>query len=104
LELEHDCVLLKISDRGCGMAPAAYDACGEDASLVGVGIASMRHRMRQAGGALEIQWSSHGTTVIAAVPVVSDAFRPAPRARGRARRDIATTLVGASTPPALVDR
>jgi signal transduction histidine kinase len=76
------------------MPAPAVDSRGESGPPAGVGIASMRHRMRQAGGTLEINSGPEGTTVVAAIPVASDGVRrraPAPR-RGRGRREIPDPL------------
>ena len=87
-------VVLRIADRGCGIPAAACDACGESEMGAGVGIASMRHRVRQAGGTLEIVSCSTGTTVAAAVPapnLVALRQPSAPR-RGSIRREIPNML------------
>jgi signal transduction histidine kinase len=62
-------VTLRVGDAGRGMAPKIADACvGSDAPL-GVGIMSMRERMRQLGGQLDIRSSHRGTTVTAILPL-----------------------------------
>jgi signal transduction histidine kinase len=61
-----DQVTLEIRDEGEGMSRK-----GEKARKVlpGVGISSMRERVRQIGGELEIESSSAGTTVRARIRV-----------------------------------
>ncbi|HET9941928.1 MAG TPA: PAS domain-containing protein, partial [Terriglobia bacterium] len=60
-------VTLQIIDFGRGMPPGTADP--DATHTVGVGIPSMRERLRQNGGRLEIQSGSQGTTVIARVPL-----------------------------------
>jgi len=55
---------LEVEDRGRGMA-RAKDAAEEP--VVGVGILGMRERMRQIGGALEIESDEKGTMVRATI-------------------------------------
>jgi signal transduction histidine kinase len=94
LEYDDTRVVVRVADRGCGIPPESCDNCGEYRPVAGVGIASMRHRIRQAGGTLEIESGPHGTTVIAAVPVVARADGARPRAprRGRNHREIPDSL------------
>jgi two-component system, NarL family, sensor kinase len=53
---------LEITDQGCGMPPVL------PISRAGVGINSMRERIRQLGGRCEIESSGQGTTVRAILP------------------------------------
>jgi PAS domain S-box-containing protein len=55
-------VALTIKDFGRGMPPSSQ-------SEGGVGITSMRERLRHVGGSFEIQSSGEGTTLIATVPL-----------------------------------
>ena len=59
-------VILEVEDAGHGVTGAA---------TLGVGLAGMRERMRQLGGALNVRSSAHGTCVQATLTVVS-ATRP----------------------------
>ena len=69
LDCKPDEVILKVQDFGRGMPDkAALEKVGEQA-YAGVGIPSMRERLRQIGGRLEIRSSDQGTTVIATVPL-----------------------------------
>jgi signal transduction histidine kinase len=67
VETTQDALMLSIADNGRGMA-----TCGGDASPVnrpGVGLAGMRARLRQLGGALEIASGPQGTTVSGVIPL-----------------------------------
>jgi PAS domain S-box-containing protein len=70
-------VTLEIADAGRGMSKDAGDRIfagsksGDGArTALGVGVASMRERVRQLGGRLEIQSNGHGMSVRAIVPLV----------------------------------
>lgn len=60
-------VTLEIEDDGRGMSAAKLSEL-EGAAALGVGIAGMRERVRQLGGAFTIQSSAQGTKVTATVP------------------------------------
>ena len=61
---------LEIKDQGQGIAAAARAPAGGSLSgTPGVGVASMRERMRLLGGRLEIESDAHGTCVVAFAPV-----------------------------------
>jgi signal transduction histidine kinase len=60
-------VAVQIRDAGRGMSDAQSGQRG-DWTFVGVGIPSMRERLRQNGGELEIVSSPQGTTIIGTVP------------------------------------
>jgi PAS domain S-box-containing protein len=77
-----DQVILRIQDFGHGIASPSDEE--PDASLTaGVGIASMRERLRHVGGQLEIQSNDQGTTLIAIVPIRSKNLE---QTRGRVTR------------------
>ena len=61
-------LVLRIRDEGGGMSRAQSTQPG-DWAFVGVGIPSMRERIRQSGGDLEILSDQQGTTIIATVPI-----------------------------------
>jgi len=63
-------VLLEVEDHGRGMPsePLAQPPAGGGA--LGVGVASMRERLQQLGGVLDIESSPRGTIVRARVPFV----------------------------------
>lgn len=56
--------LLSVKDRGKGFA-----SDDDHATSVGVGIASMRERIRELGGELRVNSGSGGTTVEASIPL-----------------------------------
>jgi signal transduction histidine kinase len=68
LRRERDTVTLEIADSGCGF-DVGLDAAGGEAGALGVGIAGMRERVRQLGGAMEIRSSEGGTTIRVALPL-----------------------------------
>lgn len=58
---------LKIEDHGKGMSPA--EVSGKNGTGVGVGLASMRERVRELGGALEISSEAGRTQIHVSLPV-----------------------------------
>jgi PAS domain S-box-containing protein len=62
-------ITLEISDRGSGISGNQRGRNGELSSRLGVGIPSMRERVKLIGGRLDIESSSGGTTVRATIPV-----------------------------------
>jgi len=66
-------VTLDIEDNGCGMSAAQISQM-EGAAALGVGIAGMRERVRQLGGAFKIECSAQGTKVIATVPANQERY------------------------------
>jgi|GEM_PF-3202706 len=68
LEKQTSQVVLQIRDEGRGIQPRVTPAETEDPT-VGVGIPSMRQRLRQLGGHLTIESNSQGTVVTATVPL-----------------------------------
>jgi signal transduction histidine kinase len=73
-------VTLKIEDNGHGMSTEELSQV-EGAATLGVGIAGMRERVRQLGGAFKIESNTDGTRVITTVPV--DEERYAAHSAGR---------------------
>jgi signal transduction histidine kinase len=69
LERQPTHVILQIRDDGRGMSGARLPAQPGDWPFVGVGIPSMRERLRQNGGRLEIVSNDRGTTIIATAPL-----------------------------------
>jgi len=61
-------VMVQIRDSGRGMSGPQSPGQPSDWTFVGVGIPSMRERLRQNGGELEILSSPQGTTIIGRVP------------------------------------
>ena len=64
LRVENDIVVLRVEDHGVGFS-------AENGSLMkpGVGIASMRERLRELGGELRVTSSARGTVVEAVLPL-----------------------------------
>jgi signal transduction histidine kinase len=68
LQLHAGVVDLEVSDRGRGTVTANGDN-GEFPFAIGVGIASMKERIKQVGGRLQIKSDRSGTKVRATVPI-----------------------------------
>jgi PAS domain S-box-containing protein len=68
LEKQTTQVVLQIRDEGQGIQSRATPAEADEPTL-GVGIPSMRQRLRQLGGHLTIESNSQGTVVTATVPL-----------------------------------
>jgi PAS domain S-box-containing protein len=62
-------IVLEIEDRGKGATVAISTTSDMRTATPGLGVAGMRERMRQLGGALEFSSGQNGTTVSAAVPL-----------------------------------
>jgi two-component system NarL family sensor kinase len=60
---------LEISDRSRGASTGVPGGKDEPRFKAGVGIASMQERVRLIGGQLEIDSTSHGTTVRVTIPL-----------------------------------
>jgi two-component system NarL family sensor kinase len=65
----HDAVILEVEDAGHGILVGGSSAKVEDAGALGVGLAGMRERMRQLGGALGVRTGARGTCVQARLPL-----------------------------------
>ena len=72
LERQPTQVILQIRDDGRGMSRAQSPGQPADWAFVGVGIPSMRERLRQNGGWLEILSNHKGTTITATVPLQAE--------------------------------
>lgn len=95
LTQEDAAVGLEINDLGCGMRR------GKSPVLTGVGIGSMRERMKHLGGTLDIVSGEAGTTVRAVVPVnVASEGVPGGRAVQSQSRDSGTKCSSPSRIPA----
>jgi signal transduction histidine kinase len=62
-------LVLEVKDKGRGISKQIAEGLPEDASLIGVGLAGIRERIRQLGGRFEIHSSDQGTTVRAILPL-----------------------------------
>lgn len=60
-----------VADQGCGVPQKVLQAAAN--SMLGVGIAGMRERMRQLGGFLEISSGDGGTRIRAYLPLAENA-------------------------------
>lgn len=69
MSLVDDGIILEVRDYGKGIAPAIFEKVRSGSTGVGVGIASMRERLRQLGGRLEIDSDSRGTTIRTHLPL-----------------------------------
>jgi len=64
---QDDTVILEVEDAGRGMAVGGSPDRVADGVALGVGLAGMRERMRQLGGALSVRTSSEGTCLRASL-------------------------------------
>lgn len=71
LSRKPECIRLEIQDHGHGMSPPP-DGIKATNHQSGVGITSMRERLRQVGGHLDIVTGKSGTTVVAVLPIGND--------------------------------
>lgn len=62
-------VVLQVRDEGTGIPPEKLEKVHGNVSALGVGVAGVWERVRQFGGALEINSNSRGTTVMVVVPL-----------------------------------
>jgi two-component system NarL family sensor kinase len=68
---QDNAVILEVEDAGHGILAGGASGRVTDAATLGVGLAGMRERMRQLGGALSLRSSAHGTCVRATLTVSS---------------------------------
>jgi len=66
VELKGQYLKVRLQDFGRGMSPVKTS---QPLDTIGVGIASMRERLEQLGGELELRSSSKGTTLRGIIPV-----------------------------------
>jgi len=69
LALEADRLMLEIRDDGHGMTPASALPAQSGISVLGVGIAGMRERLRQFNGSLVVESDRNGTVIRASLPL-----------------------------------
>jgi PAS domain S-box-containing protein len=70
LELQPDWIVIRIRDYGKGLPPSPTGSSTGSISVVGVGIAGMRERLRQFGGELVVSTAEPGTLVEARIPAI----------------------------------
>jgi signal transduction histidine kinase len=66
-------IILEVDDEGHGILAGGSSGRAVDVSALGVGLAGMRERMRQLGGALTVSSSARGTCVQARLALSSAA-------------------------------
>ena len=66
---EADRVTLQIVDHGSGIRPSVLEDVRTAGSVIGVGTAGMRERVRQMGGSLRIDSGKGGTSILATIPI-----------------------------------
>jgi len=67
---------LRIEDYGSGVPPEILEPTQRGIASLGIGIAGMRERVRQLQGTLEIAGGPKGTTILAVLPLPTDAPVP----------------------------
>jgi len=65
-------IVLSVRDEGTGIPPEKLQKVHGNVSALGVGVAGVWERVRQFGGALDINSNSRGTTVMVVVPLPED--------------------------------
>jgi len=65
-------IILSVRDEGKGIPPEKLEKVHGNVSALGVGVAGVWERVRQFGGALDINSNSHGTTVMVVVPLTEE--------------------------------
>ncbi len=70
---QDNAVILEVEDAGHGIFAGGGSGRVTDAATLGVGLAGMRERMRQLGGALSLRSSAHGTCVRATLTLSTKA-------------------------------
>jgi PAS domain S-box-containing protein len=72
VEADAEQVTIEIRDHGRGMPSEILERFENESSRFGVGLAGMRERIHELGGALEISSDPHGTVVRATVPLIGE--------------------------------
>jgi signal transduction histidine kinase len=72
IQLDAEAVSLQVRDYGRGIPAEVIQMFQEKGAGVGVGLAAMRARLNEAGGRLAISSDTHGTTVQATIPIITD--------------------------------
>ena len=73
LRRDGEMIALEVKDKGRGIPRASRVPIMSGGGVAGVGIASMRERIAELGGSLEIKSSAHGTTVSVKLPLAKEA-------------------------------
>jgi two-component system, NarL family, sensor kinase len=72
VQLDAEAVSLQVRDYGRGIPAEIIQTFQENGTGVGVGLAAMRARTNEAGGKLVISSDTHGTTIQATIPIITD--------------------------------
>jgi signal transduction histidine kinase len=72
VQLDAEAVSLQVRDYGRGIPAEIIQMFQENGTGVGVGLAAMRARTNEAGGKLAISSDTHGTTIQATIPIITD--------------------------------
>jgi len=75
LSIEGQCIRLEVRDFGHGMNPERLERFRNSGTGVGVGLAGIRERVTELGGAMEISSDSSGTVVAVSVPLAGEEER-----------------------------
>jgi PAS domain S-box-containing protein len=73
LKIEPGHAIIEVTDFGRGIIPAGFTAGSTAAQATGVGLVGMRERLRQLGGSLTVESTPDGTSIIASVPITTQA-------------------------------
>jgi signal transduction histidine kinase len=69
VDLDAENVTVNISDQGSGISAATLEEFNTGKSLLGVGVAGMRERIRDMKGRFDISSNKNGTTIHVSLPV-----------------------------------
>src|SRR6185312_1348307 len=68
LELDAEQITMEVADHGKGMPQHVLQQLRGDGTKLGVGLAGMRERIHELGGAFDVNSDEKGTVVRATVP------------------------------------
>jgi PAS domain S-box-containing protein len=74
--IEDGQLMLEIKDNGCGMQPELVSRFCTTGAGMGIGLTSIRERVRQLGGRLKLESNSNGTLLRVTIPITSDTASP----------------------------
>jgi len=69
VEVDAEEISMEVSDHGRGMPEHVLRQLRGDGTKLGVGLAGMRERIHELGGAFDVSSDENGTTVRASVPL-----------------------------------
>ncbi len=76
-------IVLEVKDNGRGMTPESVSRFRATGAGMGVGLTSIRERVRELGGRLKLESNSSGTVLRVTIPVASDSVREVVSAASR---------------------